>query len=303
MEKDLKEDNLIFYFSWDRVDELPSYGENVVAIIAGDEWSRIPSYFDKVRAVFVCLTMRPVLGCNPLIHPSYLNFITFIQFLRIWVIRLPKLLNYWLSLQLKRAKVAPIYDIPQGYGKQLALPIKDIATRPYDVFFAGSVVHNSYSGFSLKRFLGTPKSISRSKMISSLNKIKEKHPEINIELATTANFGASMSSDESTYSKKMMDTKICLVPRGTSFETIRYFEAMRYGCIVITEAMPSRWFYEGSPAIQINDWNQLEEIIVELLANKQLMQKKHQEALNWWHTKCSEAVIGAYMAEKLNSKL
>jgi hypothetical protein len=98
-----------------------------------------------------------------------------------------------------------------------------------------------------------------------------------------------------------MNAKLCLVPRGTSYETFRFFEALRYGCIVVTEALPSRWFYEGSPAIQITDWNELETILEKLLKDQNLMQEKHEESLNWWKTRCSEAVVGEYMAEKLNS--
>ncbi len=69
----------------------------------------------------------------------------------------------------------------------------------------------------------------------------------------------------------------------------------------MTEALPSRWFYDGAPAIQITDWSKLEGILEKLSENKRLMQEKHQESLNWWKTKCSEAAVGAYIAEKLNS--
>jgi hypothetical protein len=304
MDEKLDRNDLIIYLTWDCVDQLPSYGQNVVAVVVGDEWSRIPSYFHKVRAVFVCLTLHPLLGCNPLFNPSYLNFLTLIQFLRIWVIRLPKLLNYWVQkfkgLLSGTSKLPPIYDIPQGYGRQLELPIKNIETRQYDVFFAGSVVHDPNASF-LKRSIGTPKSISRNQMISSVEKFQRKHPEINIKIAVTSSFKANMSDSERAYSDTMMDTKICLVPRGTSFETMRYYEALRYGCIVITEALPDRWFYEGSPAIQITDWNELEKVLENLFDNPHLMQEKHQQALNWWNTNCSEAAIGAYMAEKINT--
>ena len=92
-----------------------------------------------------------------------------------------------------------------------------------------------------------------------------------------------------------METKICLVPRGTSFETFRFFEALRYGCVVVTEALPSRWFYKGAPVIQITDWSELEKILEKLLSDKQVLQEKHQESLNWWHKKCSEETVGAYI--------
>lgn len=305
MEKSLEGGNLVFYFTWDRVDELPSYGDNVVAVVVGDEWSRIPKYFHKVRAVFKCYGTRPILGCNPLFQPSYLNFLSLIQFLKIWMISVPGSLNYLLQ-NLKNwragtATIPPIYDIPLGYHKQLYLPIKDIETRIYDVFFAGSVVHKAYPLWSLKRWFGNPKSISRNKMVSAINKLKEKQPELKFELSLTSDFRASENAGARFYSDKMMDTKICLVPRGTSFETFRFFEGLRYGCIVVTEALPSRWFYDGSPAVQVKDWSELEGLVKNLLENKNLIQEKHQESLDWWKTKCAESVVGAYMAEKLNS--
>jgi hypothetical protein len=306
MEKNLKVSGLVFYVTWDRVHELPSYGSNVVAVVVGDEWCRIPTYFHKVRAVFKCYGTRPILGCNPLLKPSYLNFLTLIQFLKILVNRLPGSLNYlfqkfksWFS---DTAKIPSIYDIPLGYDNQFDLSIKDIEERSYDVFFAGSVAHNcSESVWSLNHWIGTPKSLSRTQMISSINTLKGKYPELKFELSITPYFGHKGSVGERSYSEKLMDTKICLVPRGTSFETFRFFEGLRYGCIVVTEALPSRWFYDRSPAIQITGWSDLEGILEKLLKNKDIRQQKHQESLNWWNTKCSEAAVGAYIAEQLDS--
>lgn len=299
IENNLKKDGLIFYLT-ENVHELPSYGENVVAIVLADEWCRIPVYSHKVKAIFKCYGIRPILGCNPLLYPSYLNFIALLQFIRIWIIRLPYSLNYVFHKLKNVNKIPPIYDIPLGYYKQLNLPVKDIETRLYDVFFAGSTVNIPYPIWSLKYWLGTPKNISRNQMISSLRQIKEKCSNLKIELTVTSGFHDTKNEDARSYSEKMMDTKICLVPRGTSFETFRFFEGMRYGCILITEALPPRWFYMGSPAIQVKDWQELEEIIKELTTDKSLIQKKHQESLNWWHTKCSETALGKYMAEKLN---
>jgi hypothetical protein len=304
MEKSLEIDGLTFYITRD-IHELPSYGQNVIAIVLGDEWCRIPTYFHKVRAIFKCYGTRPILGCNPLLQPSYLNILALVQYLRIWLLRLPGLLNYafhtFKRWRLSTAQTPPIYDIPLGYYKQFELPIKNLETRLYDIFFAGSMVNVPYSVWSLKYWFGTPKNLSRKQMLSSLEKFQAKHPELKVELSLTPSFHATKHEEARIYSERMMDTKICLVPRGTSFETFRFFEGLRYGCIVVAEALPSRWFYDGSPAIRIKDWSELGEIVEKLIENNYLMQEKHQEALNWWRTKCSEATVGAYMAEKLNS--
>ncbi|MBR8832741.1 MAG: glycosyltransferase family 1 protein [Stigonema ocellatum SAG 48.90 = DSM 106950] len=304
MEKDLKIKDLTFYLTWN-TNELPSYGQNVVAVILGDEYSRIPKYIHKVGAVFKTLKTRPTLACNPLLQPSYKNIIDLMQFLKVWIIRLPGWLNYILpktkTLPISIDKLKPIYDIPLGYYKQLDLPIKDIKERLYDIFFAGSVI-STYPIWSWRFWLIPPKDISRKEMILKTNTIKNKYPEFKIEVATSSDFGseAKGSTDKRSYSEKLMDAKICLAPRGNVFETFRFFEGLRYGCIIITEKLPSRWFYDGAPCIEITSWNQLENILLKLKNDENLMQKLHQQSLDWWKKKCSEDAIGRYFAEKLN---
>jgi hypothetical protein len=305
MEKSLRINDLVFYVTWDEIDELPSYGQNVVAVVLGDEWYRIPKYAHKVGAVFKCIGTHPILGCNPLLKPSHLNLLTLIQFLRILLVRMPGVTNYqfhrFKSWLLNTGKIAPIYEIPLGYNNSQDLPIKDIQKRLYDTYFSGSVVHRSYPIWSLKYWLGTPKTLARQLMMLSLKKIKEKYPDWKVELSITDGYHGRSSEVASSYSETMMNTKICVVPRGTSFETTRFFEAMKYGCIVVTEALPSRWYLDGSPAIQINDWRELEGLMEKLIDNQELMQEIHQESLKWWQSKCSETVVGDYMARELNA--
>jgi hypothetical protein len=307
MENTLNLEGITFYLTWDNVDDLPSYGSDVVSVIIGDEWCRTPIYLHKVLAVFKCYGTSQILGCNPFRQISRLNFLTLLLFIRIWLYRFPGRINHAFNkLILKNLfykKAGTIYDIPIGYDRQLDLPIKDMEDRTYDVFFAGSVMHGNHPIWSLKYWLENPKSCSRKEMILNISKVKKIYPELNIELSITSSFGSTSEDalNEGTYSEKMMNTKICLVPRGTSFETFRFFEAMRYGCIVVGEVLPSRWFYNGSPTIQISNWSELEIILPRLLENKALLLGKHQESLNWWKIKCSEATTGDYIAKKLNS--
>ena len=297
----LKVDGLIFYFTRD-IHRLPSYGDNVVAIVIGDEWSRIPRYFHKVRAVFKCYGTRSFLGCN-LFQPSYLNCLTLLQFIKAKLANFPGWMTY-ISYRVRTGKKPLLYDIPLGYSNQIELPIEPINNRDKDVFFAGSIIHRPHSIWSLKYWLETPKSLSRKQMFESVKRIQETHPNIQFELSITPGFSASYESnkgsDARTYSEKMMSTKICLAPRGTSFETFRFFEALRYGCIIITEHLPAWWFYQGAPAIQIDRWSDLGNILETVLSDPDALEKRHQETLNWWKEKCSESAIGQYIAEKLN---
>ncbi len=303
MEKNLKINNLVFYLTF-KLDTLPSYGSNVIAIVLGDEWCHIPAYAHQVGAVFKCYGTQPMLGYNPFKKSSYLTWLTLVHFLKVWIARLPSLFNY----QLQRLKDSlthqenhpSIYDIPLGYYKQLELPIKQIEDRAYDVFFTGSISQKKYSIKSLKYWVQDPKIISRKIMLKNLDKFQKKYPDITVKTAITSGFHQTTDNDAQTYSENMMNTKICLVPRGTSLETYRFFEALRYGCIVLVEQLPNRWFYNGSPAVQVADWNHLENILLPLIKDSNHWRKKHQDSLQWWQEQCSEEAVGKYIASQLN---
>ncbi|AKG20945.1 hypothetical protein [Calothrix sp. 336/3] len=305
VEEKLNIKGLIFYLTWD-VNQLPSYGQNVVAVVLGDEWCRIPKYFHQVRAVFKSYGIYPTVSSKFWLNPSYLNSMILFQNIKNWFLRLPSLF-YFKFYKLKNFvynenKSLHIFDIPLGYYNQLDLPIKDIKTRSYDVVFAGSIAFKSYSFWSPRRWFQTPKIITRKCMISSLQAIQEKYPSLKVQLSLTSSFGYQGSREVAakSYSEQLMDAKICLVPRGSSLETFRFFEALRYGCIVVAESLPSRWFYNGSPAIQVVHWSELDKIIDTLSQNVELMQKIHHNSLIWWQEKCSESAVGSYIAEQLN---
>ncbi len=293
MERNLEEKDLIFYLTWS-VEGLPSYGANVVACVVGDEECRIPKYSHRVRAVFKCYGTRPTLGCNPLRNPSYLNLLTLAQYTKTMVGRLPGLLAY-------KLKTPPnIYDVPLGYYNQLNLPLRKMELRATDIFFAGNMVFKSYPFWSFRYWLESPKSVARRLMVSSLRRVQKKHPHLKIDLLVTPNFGSAGSMDAQDYSEKMMDTKICLVPRGSSFETYRFYEALRYGCIIICEALPSRWFYDSAPVIKLADWGELEAKLDRLVHDSSLIAELHGDSLKWWEDRCSERAVGDYIARKLN---
>ena len=304
IEKSLSIKNYIFYLTWSNLNRLPSYGQNVVAVILGDEWCLTPKYCHLVKAVFKCYGTSPTLEYN-LLKPSYLNIMALFNFMRVYAFGMPGKVNYTLqNIKNERSgkvKYASIYDIPLGYFNQINLPVKPIEDRLYDVSFAGSIEQRKMpSVWSLNYWLKSPKTIARKKMLSAINIIKTKNPDIKFDLTIHSHFGASVGADINNYCQKLMDTKICLVPRGTSLETYRFFEAIRYGCVVVTEALPSRWFYNDSPAIKVTDWSELVEILDQLVDNPELMKKKHQESLDWWKTKCSEAAVADYIVRKLN---
>lgn len=310
MESHLQRDGLTFYLTWD-VDRLPSYGSDVVAVVMGDEWARFPRYASQIRTTFKCYGTRLPLGGRPFHQPSYLNTLSALKYARTQMYRLPytvaELYDRLRSL-VDDADRAPVYPIPLGYANQIDLPVKDITTRRYDVQFAGSVTHGSHQG--LRKWLRPPKSVSREQMLTHLEAYAETHPDLTADVFITSGFGphaAIWGSDQfetmrdaEEYSRTLMDTKICLAPRGSSLETFRYFEALRAGCVLITEALPSRWFYDEAPTFQLDDWSELGSVLDRLLHDDALLQEYHEKSLAWWRQVCSEDAVGRYLAERIH---
>ena len=299
--------NLTFYVTWN-VHELPTYGDDVVAVLMGDEWCRFPNYLGKVRAVFRSHANWPMYTGNFANGLTYSNAISAVQFLRLQLIGLPGRLRY-LTNRFFRGHNLPTktYIIPLGYANQSDLPITPLENRSTDVSFMGSVNNELSSKLSLKYWLRSPKTVAREQMLQSARTLQQ-NPNLNVYIQGTEQFtgnlldgGQQLEDEKNRYSSKLMDTKICLVPRGSSLETFRLFEAVRYGCIVICEQLPRRWYYNGLPAVQIDSWSNLEKTVDDLLGDSERLEQLHQDALNYWQTSCSEAVLGRYMAARLTS--
>jgi len=298
--------------TWD-LETLPSYGSDVIAVVMGDEWARIPLYSHAVGATFKCYGTSLALGGNPLTHPSRINVLAAAKYARDQVHRMPGLLSRiragaregsWASLP-------PILPLPLGYANQVELPLKNVFDRQYDVQFAGSVSHSDAQNEGLKRWLSSPKVVARKRMLHHLTSYREANPSVECDIFVTDGFGPHAVEwgpghfhkmrDAETYSSTLMDTKICLVPRGTSLETFRFFEGLRAGCILITEGLPSRWFYDGAPIQTVNDWSELGDVLDRLLNDPDRLHTLHRAARTWWNEKCSEEAVGRYMADRLRS--
>ena len=191
--------------------------------------------------------------------------------------------------------------VPLGYARQTDLPGRPFESRRYPVGFLGSIENREYSKFSPKRLVASPKVIARSRMAASLETMAAAAPGA-VFYGTTASFTEStMTGAGDRYSEIMADTKIALSPRGSSVETYRFFEAMRQGCVVICDRLPPHWFYAGSPAIQIDDWGDLDGVVSALLADPERLEGLHRKSLAWWNEKLSERAVAQLIARRLEA--
>lgn len=106
------------------------------------------------------------------------------------------------------------------------------------------------------------------------------------------NNGTSIES----YSSIVNKTKVMFVPRGSgSLESFRFFEAMMCGCLVVTVTQPEIDFYNVAPCIKIQSWNNLSELITNMLQREEGIQFLSYQAKNWYSYYCSPQGLADYM--------
>ena len=270
-----------------------------MAVVLGDESGQIPRYVDRVRAVFKSYGLRPQpAGRAPRRRSAHRRA------------GAGAALGPLAALATRRGGAgahapgaAPggralppdVALIPVGTYNQLDLPIVPMSDRSTDVFFAGSVEHDA----TVRARIGSPKARSRREMVAAVESLAARRPGLRTDVRLTSGFTASEAAAAG-YSQGLMDSRICLAPRGNSAETFRVLEGLRYGCVVVGERLPRFWFYEGSPVLQLRSWGELERVVAPILDDPGEMARLHAESLAWWRDRCSEQAVGRFLAERLN---
>ena len=163
------------------------------------------------------------------------------------------------------------------------LPIIPIKQRKYNIFFSGNLNDNR---FKLFYFLKPKKTLidricfflkQRNvkginyiirKIYLQSNKIKDfSIPTKRQAVFFTNKFNSGLTSNK--YFDFLSNSQIILSPKGFhSSECFRLYEAMQCGCIVITEKLPNHPFYNQIPVVQIEDWNNLQQISLQDLPSQ-----------------------------------
>lgn len=113
-------------------------------------------------------------------------------------------------------------------------------------------------------------------------------------------FATGLTREE--YADTLARSQICLCPAGfITTETMRHFEAMRLGCVVISETLPPSPYYSGSPIIQLQQWRGVGKLLKTLLPAKDLLASNSSATYEWWLRKCSPSAVAHQTAKILRS--
>ncbi len=300
---------LTFVLTWN-VEQLPRTGCDVVAIVQGDEDARIPSWSNDVLITFKCYGTRP--HWMPVFpRPGLTEVVEVAHFARRAARWIPGLARRaWASGRPWRSRPA-IVPIPLGYYNQLDHTPVPFAGRRWSVSFAGSGAQllRTTPGARRSRLpVRTPKDRARVEMCRALARLARELPREPMTIVTLPDFPTMLPGlDEQarglaeTYSELVAQTRVCLVPRGNSPETFRFFEALRAGCVVVCESLPAHWFYRGAPVVRLDHWDELGAVLTPLLADRAALDEIHRASVHWWESRCSEEAIGHFMAARISA--
>lgn len=267
---------------------LPLRGDDVVVICIGDELCCVPGYAHDVRLVAKTYGVRRTPNALPTGSSRSVAAVmaTLVQEVIVQARRSPSLSRSGLRT-VRRGRRPLVVDVPLGTYLLEDVPFVAFEDRPLDVSYLGSRFNRPKEA---RRRVPTQKMRSRRELEETIQWLRTCRPDIRLGTNVIRSFGEA-SGHRSVYSRMMMDSRIALCPRGGSLETYRFFEAVSVGCVPVTEKLPSRDFYTGSPAVQVGCWSELPALLESLLEDSAGLHARHQAALRWWAERCSPAAV------------
>ncbi len=296
----LRAQNLRFYITKEAY-ALPAYGRDVVAVLLQEERCKAPVYGRHVRAVIRNLHSRPFLGWRPHLPLTKLEVVLTFEYARDW----------YTSLKSRRALARPpaawgapvrrdpvTIPIPLGYHSQVELPQVPMADRALDLFFSGQVTEHIPAG-SYKHWTSTSKIEARRQVWAALRDLQAEG-KWRMDLGDAA--AGSREAAGSGYSEKMMQSRLCIAPRGSMADTFRAFEGLRAGCLVVANPLPrDRFFYPGAPVLLVDHWREVGGILKKYARDLAALEDFRARGLAWWNEHLRPEVMGAYLAQELNA--
>jgi hypothetical protein len=280
------EEGTTFLFTW-QLDAFEERFRDAVVILIGDEKHQVPSYAGRARAIFKTGgTKRTPRGAMVRLAPAVA-----------WRTAVRELRNAGISRRRGSPRWeparTPMFEIPIGDYGMPEVPFVPFAQRTVDVFFAGSI--QSERGFTLR-----PRLLARRQMASGLEAARRRLLTLNVDFTCAGAFANPADMlDPLTYATRLMQARIVLCPRGNFDETFRLTEAAKSGCVAVVERLPDRWYYRGSPAIQIDRWKSLPETLAALLANPSQLERRSEHMRRWWEGSISERPVAQFILSTL----
>ncbi len=275
---------------------LPVSGPNVVVLCLNDESGKCPTYaFDVALTVKTMGAVKrlPFVAIWPL-HRWPAAILAALEEAQAQLGRLPFIARSAVGTVAHRRR-PPVLDVPLGIRAYFHRDFVAFDDREHDVMFAGSLVNQPGED---KRFLPAQKWRARRDFLAAVEVAQRARPELRFSVRTVPSHWAAMRW-VGEYLKELSQSRVVLCPRGSSLDTHRFFEALRFGCVPIYEKLPKRPYYDGSPAVRCADWRRLPEVLDRLFADPNELRQRHEAALRWYDEHVAPAAVGATIAREI----
>ncbi|MEQ8924879.1 MAG: hypothetical protein RLO81_03640 [Fulvivirga sp.] len=191
-----------------------------------------------------------------------------------------------------------LFYLPVGPNPNIAeYKVCPIDGRKWNVFFSGNLhkgrkkLYQYFTGAYLIPF----SILHRLRFLFGSNFSNKFKPSY---IMFTNSFQSGLSFDD--YSKYLYDSKIVLCPPGNpGTETMRHFEALRAGCVVISEELPRIKFFENSPIIIVQNWKSLNEIVMNIASDSGRLKERMRMTLQWWENYGAAPAVAKSIMQKI----
>jgi hypothetical protein len=282
---------------------LPEYGPDVVGVLLQEERCKVPVYGRHVRAVIRNLLTYPFLGYRPHFGMTRLEAVLTFEFARdsYTCLRARYALSHPPANYPAPVRVEPrTIRLPLGYHSQVEVPQIAMVDRPLDTFFAGQIGETIPSG-SYKHYTSTSKIQARKQIWHELRALQAKAKWCMDLGDIAADQQHQAPAAFSNYSEKMMQSRICVAPRGSMADSYRAFEGLRAGCLVVANRLPKDEFlYPDAPLLILDHWRELGGILDRYARDIEALEQWRARSLDWWHTQLRPEVVAVMVADKLN---
>lgn len=106
--------------------------------------------------------------------------------------------------------------------------------------------------------------------------------------------------DPETYHQALGRSKIALCPAGfRTAETFRHFEALRAGCVVLSEPLPqNNPFYQTEAILEVDSYAEMVRVAERLLRHEAHLDELMRASRDWWQEECAPQAVADYVVSK-----
>jgi hypothetical protein len=172
-----------------------------------------------------------------------------------------------------------LLDVPLGTYLWRPAPTIPFDDRPVDVSFAGSMGNSEEEA---RRRIPSQKLRARRELFGALSVVEHEMPHLVVQTNQLVSFHWAQDHADG-YSTLMASTKVALCPRGSGWDTYRWWEAMASGCVVVAEKQRSADYYRDSPAVVVDGWTRLSGVLRSLFSDPAGLRERAEASLRFWH--------------------